>query len=252
MNGKKIIIVIAILWIVVFSCREKSNDSLILRKVEVDSDYELDTLETFENDSILIVNVLKLGALGKFSIALGSIIRFEDRDVVYEALDFSPFILSDEHVSKQKVELFGKTDWGWYNAVGDGTFKPLPYEEEYKLEIERQYPQPKYFVNSNNTGEYFVYEDGKLIRTINYGNILLKDTNVNFMKLDSKILELKDNCLIKKNNINVDEILLESQGLFFISKTGRGVLKKVQKKRIIELLNVIRLSREIPNSIEIR
>ena len=147
MNGKKIIIVIAILWIVVFSCREKSNDSLILRKVEVDSDYELDTLETFENDSILIVNVLKLGALGKFSIALGSIIRFEDRDVVYEALDFSPFILSDEHVSKQKVELFGKTDWGWYNAVGDGTFKPLPYEEEYKLEIERQYPQPKYFVN---------------------------------------------------------------------------------------------------------
>jgi hypothetical protein len=228
-----------------------SADTLVFKRIELAENIEIDTLERFHNDSLLFVNIVRNGHLGNFAVYCGFIRKFKSGSVIYQADDFEPFRASHNYIAQVDDDKLGIVNWGWFNIGDSGRLvESLPRDKEL-LDSLKLYYSPLYFVNANNRGDFFVYQQGNLKKTINYGNLILRDSSVDFYKFDSEVLKLEGGKLQKMRFSTPEEIFKNGKGLYFVAKPGLGIVRKFTKGAIIKTLLSYQTKSDCPKVVKI-
>lgn len=260
------------------------KDQLVVKKIEIAKNMQIDTVEQYHNDTLLLVKVnVFFGPYGDFKTYCGVIRNFGSESIVYCADDLTPFRTSREYVAEINKEYFGKRNWGWYNIDKHGEMKSLPNEDKIldslkalygvtdsnvfgdsspNVEMEiipndikvsdtaKKYPSSDYFVSSNDNGFFWVNKNGKSINSYNYGNIVLKDSTINFDTLSYGLYKIV-NSKLKMVSDNPNELYKKGEGIYYVPRPGIGVIRKYRIADIDSVLMSYHSLLDCPNTIRI-
>jgi hypothetical protein len=219
-----------------YSCNKLEDKQLQLKKINDISNFEIDTLEKCFNDSFYIINIIEKGFKGNIKINCGFIVKSKDSYVIYKVINIQEYRISKNQISAIDKSYYGKSNWGWFNIDSAGRILRLPNEEFILDSLNIIYLKKGLYVNSNSTGEFFVYKDGKIIEEMNYGNFLFRNKIIEFNNLENITYRIENNSLktISKNSdYNVEKF---PPGIYFISKPGLGVKNSYSKLWIFKNL----------------
>jgi hypothetical protein len=225
----KLILVIALLYFVGHYFYFKNY--LVLNRSEFSGVTEIDTLEAYPEKGLYILGLVRPGLLGNFSYDLGitktntynpsKIIKYE---VDKERQSFS---IGKDYIAL--VEGWSYDKYGWFHIKNGKIMETLPSITKLEDSIKLSKAE-KAFINHIN-GYINLFINGKVVESFNYGNLILQN-KINFDSLDYHIYTLSQNRLIKTSN-NPNDLLKQSDGLYFIPKPGYGVISKYSKREIL-------------------
>ena len=247
MNTNARIIVSTIILLLLMSCNTNNNRFLRLERIEENNTVEFDTIEKCFNDSFYIINVIEKGYLGNFSINCGVIIKTNNKHIVYKILDINEFRVSTNYISKIDERYFGQSNWGWFYLDENRKLLPLPYENQLLDSLKSKFKDPNFFVNCNNTGEFYIYKNGKIDSVINYGNLIFKNQKIDYYKLENVILFEENGEL--KLIYGKSELNQLKKGLYFIAKPGLSTLISFSKKKLFMFINSKSFIKNFPDEI---
>ena len=225
-----------------------SRKKLCLKKIVSNSKIELDTIERYNNDSLLLVSINKYGFLGNFSTHCGFVRKTLNGIVIYELIDFDRFVLSKEYIANQTSRFENQRNWGWF-TLENHKFTNLPEFDKLFDSLKHEYSR-NYFVTHNDYGIFTIFDNGALIKQYNYGNIILKDSTINFNELPFGLYKIVNNTLCYTSK-NPDSIFKIKSGTYFVSKPGFGLEKKIMKKEVSKILMSYSTISDCPEKINI-
>lgn len=224
-----------IILFLLFNCNN-NEDFLKFQRITNFRNIEIDTIEKCFKDSFYVINIIKKGFLGNFEICCGFVLNINDTSFIYEAIDLNEFRISKNFIAKIESNYFGKENWGWFCFDDNGNKSSLPNESFLLDSLKEVYEKNNYFVNSNNTGEFFIYKEGKVVNILNYGDLIINDNKIEFDKLENMIYKIDGKELKSIKFTNNLEFSNLKGGTFFIAKPGLGVKQRYSKYEIFQTL----------------
>jgi hypothetical protein len=226
-----------------------NNDTLLLKKTELPEHYEIDTLEQYPKQGIQIINLVNVGAMGHFSVHLA---------VVKNLVGSSKIIYELEE---------GRDEWGRLSKDYIAFVKPSTNHGWFLIEngiIKNQLPGMGKIVDTlkghlskdetirESDGYIFVYENGKIISELNYGNLLNdKLRKINFDSLNYGLYKFNGDSLVTIST-ETNDIKLQTNGLFYVPTPGFDVIRKYRKKDVLKLVDSAAELSPIPYEISVK
>ncbi|MBV4359028.1 hypothetical protein [Pinibacter aurantiacus] len=252
-TNRTIFIALVFLLVIVASC--KDNRNLWLTKTKINTQkvaegvIEIDTLDVAPEKGIYIVNVVEYGALGKFSL----------RNVIIKQLRNGQSLeyLIEKHsncllrISKEYLAFVDESEnkgWGWYYVKGNQISNSLPKSQQL-IDSLKLLPENKDFYIGESNGIFFFNKNGRRIKSINYGNLVTKIASLDFESLDYKLYKLVAGD-IEAISANGNDLLKQSDGIYFIPSPGYKVVAKFNKMKIYGVVDSISQLSNPPENIE--
>lgn len=232
-----------------FNCQRTIPEPLILRKIEFNKNIEIDTIGSYLNDSILLVQIVDFqNSVDNFKTDCGFIRKFESTSIIYKIENFSPFRISNEFIAQVSSEYATKVNWGWFYINKNGFFDTLPNQNAIYDSLTSQFSND-YFTNYNENGDFWVLKNGITVKEYNYGNIIMKDSSIAFENIPFGLYKMQINKLekISEDPININK---NEEGLYFVPRPGLGVIRKYKIFNIIDLLKSYPTFSKCPGVIE--
>jgi len=195
---------------------------------------EIDTVEAFPERGIFLLNLIHNYTFGRFSTnyavikdrgAKGKILYVLDNPRRQEGR------VSSRYISYVKPN--GKVNWGWFRIENGNLVDNIPGMDKILDSIRSASPKESSIKEIN--GYISIYMDGKSIRKINYGQLIVGNERPEFDSLEYGLYQLNDKTLQVKSN-NPDDLFRQSSGTYFIPPPGYGVVDRYDK---IALLNTV-------------
>jgi hypothetical protein len=116
-----------------------------------------------------------------------------------------------------------------------------------KIEDSLKKENKDYFIQESG-GYFLFYRNGHLIKSLNYGNVVLKNRKTNFDSLDYNLYKLDGDSLtvISKNG---NDLFKQGNGIYFLPKPGYGVKRMYSKKEILRFLDSVSRTSSPPTRI---
>jgi hypothetical protein len=241
-------LIICVLSAIIYLLFFLNNNKLELFKTEMPKGVEVDTIEIDKKHGIILIDVTKWKALGKFDNYSVIIKKRENgSDLNYKIRSKNAGLrFSREYIALVKEP--EKAFWGWY-LIRNGKLKnQLPGIDKFIDSIKSNYPKD-FFISETN-GYISVIEKGHEIREINYGNLITKSTRLNFDSLPYALYKL-DNDTILIVSKNPEQIYNQANGVFFVPQPGFGVINRYKKERVYEIVDSISKLKDCPGEIHI-
>lgn len=245
----KLFFVVMINLFFLTTCTFIDKSTLILHRIELKKNAKIDTISSYYNDSLLLVNINTFSALGNFTSHCGYIRKFGSERVIYEAVNFTPFRVSSNYLVQILPDYFDKLNFGWFAVGSNGIIRELPHEKEILDSIKLIYPSD-YFVTTNHYGFFTVYKNANIVIQFNYGNIVLNDKDINFNKFEFGLYKISNNRLLRVSD-SPDNLLKRGAGLYFVPQPGLGVKRKFLKSSISNSLMSYSTLSDCPQNVRI-
>jgi hypothetical protein len=241
------LILICCCQITIFGC--SGSNTLVLKKVIIDPHADKDTLRQYPEKGLLILDVMGDGHLGNFSnnfiitksirgsAAIGYQMESDRNEEIRFSKDYIAFVKKDSLSSS-----------GWFQVKDGKITTSLPNINSITDSLKRQYP--KNYFEKDFSGYINFLTNGKIIRMINYGNIVTKFKKLNFDSLDYKLYKLSGDSLIVVSN-NPNDMNLQKSGVFFIPPPGFKVIRKFSQALVIAKVTSALNMADPPNEIKI-
>src|SRR5436189_2979398 len=224
----------------------KSN--LVLKASNFSGVDEIDTLEAYPDKGLYILGLVRHKALGHFSYDLGITkqdISNPKHSVKYEIENTNKaFRLSKDYIAF--IKSFGVTNYGWFYIKAGKIMPILPSIEKFEDSIKTNVFKDVFIKDKN--GYINLYVKGKIIKTYNYGNLILKDSITNFDSLEYKLYKITNNKLVTISS-DVDDLFQQKEGTFFIPLPGHGVINKYNKGEILDYIDSVFTLGHLPKKI---
>lgn len=220
-------------FFILFSCTEINENELLFKKVDLNRDNRIviDTIKIIEDRDIAMLLVKKYWGIDDFTpyltIAKGNNLSYEIQNKGKYGLK-----LSDEYLAF--VDGYGFDNSGWFSRKGSKFSKLNKIDSLLdSLRIINQ----EYFIRECN-GIITFFQSGDIKKTMNYGDFILTDQDVNIDRLAYGLYEYKDGAL---NIISDDGNDIEKQidGIFYIPSPGYGVITKFKVEEIINAVDSV-------------
>jgi hypothetical protein len=219
---------------------------LTLKKISLPANSEVDTLEMNRAQDLCILGVTEDKIFDNFDHYYAvSRISTNTRASVYKVLDngYSQRISKDYIANVNKNE----SSWGWFNIINGHRVDSLPRAAKILDSLKSVYPRDLYITKAN--GYFLIYDQGKVVTTLNYGNLILGNNEINYDSLNYGLYKLSSNGIAMVSNKGND---LEDQknGLFYIPLPGYGLLQKFSKQEIYRKVDSVYTLGDLPDKIE--
>ena len=238
------IIVASFFVILICGCKRKQ---LILREKKILSNARIDTIESYANGNIYLLGVTENHAFGKFDYyyAMSTTSLFTDDSIVYEIekTNYSGRIGKDFIALVAKGEI---ANWGWFN-LENGKIKGLPHAN--RISDSLRLINNEYFLRETN-GYFSFYQNGKVVKEMNYGDFVTKYENINFNELDYGLYKLIGDSLVAVSK-DGNDLLKQKTGVFFVPLPGYDVKQLFEKSKIIHVVDSISKLQRNPRIIEL-
>lgn len=228
-------------------CTNSNTGSLNLKKTDLPKGENNQSKLQFKKENICIVESNRFYGIDDFEKSYFVVKSKDGIQIAYKILNSynnSNVVISKDYLAFVKPNN-GYENFGWFN-IKDGKGVELP---KLKYITDRlKVKNKQYFIREIN-GDIEFLQNGKLKRRINYGNFILKKTNLD--SLEYGLYKFKDGNLFLISN---DGNKLESMkdGIFYIPSPGVGVLHKYRIKRIIGLIDSISNMVDLPEIIKLK
>ena len=226
----------------------KDNESLYLKlKIDSKNNEISDTLGYWPQHKILLSEGREYGFLGEFSTNYLFIKEKSNERLIYKVENISNKI--DIVVSKDYfafVEPYADyKNYGWF-FLEKGKAGKLPFLDNFMDSLKSVYSS--YFIKEIN-GYIELYQNGKIEKTLNYGNFFLKDKNLDSLEYGLYKIGTNRITLLSENG---NELNKQQDGLFFVPSPGYGVIAKYAIKDIIQTIDSISNLENPPKNIRIK
>lgn len=195
--------------------------------------------------NILILYVSEPKALGYSHDYLAFVKKTINSDyLIYKISNLNDGI----RIAREKIYSVNGFDpffWGWFNKDSKVKDSFIPLSENLSDSINKSYFN-KVTISEIN-GYFHVYENGKQINIINYGNLVTDDKLTDFDILDHKLYKLEGKKL-KKVSDNPNDFESAKDGLYFIPPPGYGILASFEISDIIKHISSVNNCEDAPDS----
>ncbi len=222
---------------------------LILKKSSFSKVTEIDTIESYPERGIYILGLVRPGFLGKFSYNL-AITKCDNKNpdhlTQYEIeKNRRMFRVSNEFISF----VSDNSSWGWF-YISKGKFQDsLPGMNFFRDSLRSVYGKDIFVRKSN--GFIDLFKNGKIIKSLNYGNLISKNKNLNFDNIKYDLYKLIEDSVTLFSG-NIDDIFKQKEGIYFIPSPGYGLIKKFNKKEILDAVDSIFINNSNSNKIRFK
>ncbi len=219
------------------------NENLVLNKCDIGKWSEKDTVQTIGD--LRIIKTIENGRMGDFA-TIYTICK--ENGPCYK-LSYEKRL--GIRFSKKYIAFtqdYGNTNWGWFNLENGRKIPDLPGIDVVLDSLKFRYSDKAYFFRVTN-GFIDIFDDGRLIETINYGAYLPGLDKVNFDSLDYGVYKLEKTRLLNISE-NVDSIFTNhGTGLFFIPQPGYGITAKFDIKKILTAIDSVSKLKHSPDKL---
>jgi hypothetical protein len=248
-SKKKIVFLFSsIVLIVLISLFFGENKSRFnFHKFEIPNLASVDTIEVVKGRDICILGISVPRLLDNFDyyVVINKSTKGKS-DILYK-IDGKK---SRIRVSKDyfAIVTFPESKWGWF-CIKEGKIEnKLPNINRFKDSLKKQYSDSSFIQDSD--GYIRIYLNGKVIKSVNYGNLATRLKELNFDSLDYHVYKLQGDSLIVALD-STDSLFNQMNGVFFIPSPGYGVIKKCRKIDVFRVIDSVSVLKEQPNEISI-
>ena len=227
----------------IISCNANS-DSLYFKKSDIDKNQltnktiEIDTIEAIPQRGLYFVDIITNGALGHFSMQYAVIKNISPtEDLLYKIEKRKDEVerLSKDYVAK--IIWAEYKGWGWFYLQKGKIVDSLPRTMSI-IDSLKSIPSNKDFYIGESNGSFSFYIDNKRVKSINYGNLISKNMNLDFDSLDYGLYKLY-NGILKIISNNGNDLLKQQDGIYFVPKPGFVIASKFDKKEIYNAIDSV-------------
>jgi len=242
-------IVCILLALTTITCKQSGQPELQLKRSGFKGVDEIDTIEAYPERGLYILQVIRNGTLGRFStqLAFEKLNQAKGEKLRYELAEQSDYRVSKDFISLVDTKL-GELNWGWFQVLNGKVIERLPGAE--KIHDSLKEANRQYFIGEK--GGYFIfYDNGRRIKTLNYGNFITRHRDLSFDSLDYKLYKVAGDSLIiaaKSGN----DLFTQKDGVYFIPSPGYNVKTMHSKVAILNLIDSVSRSSSPPNRLFIK
>jgi len=241
-------IIFCLIAFVVTSCTNRNQD-LILSIDEIAKTNEVDTIEAYPERGLYIVNIINNRAFGHFSMNYALIKVNKSNMIVYKMKEGRG---EEGRVSKDFIAFVKSSNslnWGWF-SIQDGKIQTeLPKIRQILDSLKLISPKNAFIKEANGYISFLV--DGKLVKSLNYGECVTTHRNLNFDTLTYKLYKL-DNDSLSPISDNGDDLFSQERGVFFIPSPGYGVIRRFHKLDVIAKFDSASKLQPPPSTIKVK
>ncbi|RYF84805.1 MAG: hypothetical protein EON98_08215 [Chitinophagaceae bacterium] len=194
----------------------------------------MDTLESIPSRKIRLLGVKDMKPFGKYDYFFVIVKSVDKGDLYYKIKGGNYPKVTKEYIAFTKA--YPENQWGWFFRQNFKTEEVLPGIHNIADSLKKIVPS-SYFIQHSN-GRINLYQNDTLRKVINYGNIVTALKQFDFESLPHKLYKLQRDSIVQISE-DPDDLFNEPNGLFFIPAPGFGVLKKIRKDRIYDLIDSV-------------
>ena len=216
------------------------DSKLTLTMTNLSKADEIDTIE--KNGNIIFINEIHHLFIDDFTIDRKVILSNVDgKNIVYNLNEKKneTLYITDKYLAF--VKHGEESQAGWFEVTNGKILPELNNSNSISDSLRNS--NKDLFIRDMN-GIFYCYKMGKLVKQINYGNLII-DSTFNYMNLELNLYRLQNGSLRKISN-NPDDLFKQKTGLFYIPPPGYGVLRIYNKKKILEKLDSISKLKTLP------
>lgn len=248
MNIKNIIF---IFWgcLICFSCNKSDSESIYLRQIDLDNENRARTqiIEDFQDKEIKLMKLDRFYGIDDFKTNYIFIKEKANSRLIYQIENISnkaDIVISKDYFAF--VEPYdGYKNFGWF-FLENGKKSKLPYLDNFIDSLKDIYSH--YFIKEIN-GYVELYKEGKIEKTLNYGNFIIKEQNLDSLKYGLYQVDNNHVTLLSKNG---NDLKNQQDGLFFVPSPGYGVIAKYHIKDMVNSIDSISNLKNPPKNIRIK
>lgn len=216
--------------VLLISC--KNHQTITLTKNSIDNNTQIsaiDTIETNLEKGVSLIRVKINYPLAEFDSYCYIVAKVKNSDDLSYKIEINHPDISVNYISETKIP--PESQWGWF-FINKGKFiESLPNIDKILDSLKKTNPKP-YFVSEKN-GHIPFYINGKVIKSLNYGDFVTKYKGLSFDSLDYKLYKLEADTL-RVISSDGNDLLNQKDGIYFIPKPGFGVIGKFNKQEIFD------------------
>jgi hypothetical protein len=226
------------------SCK---NSTLTLKKISLPADSEVDTLEMNKLQDLCILGVTENKWFDSFDYYYAvSRISTNTRASVYRVLENG----NSQRISKDYIAIVEKDEssWGWFNIINGRRVDSLPRGSKILDSLKSVYPRDLFIQEAN--GYFLIRKQGKVVTSLDYGNLILGNHEVKFDSLNYGLYKLSSNGIEVVSN-NGNDLEYQKNGVFFVPLPGYGSIQKFSKQEIYRKVDSVYTLGDLPDKIEV-
>jgi len=217
-------------FIASFCCCSR-KDKFVFEKIDFNKEIKGDTIGRYLPGNVILLKVRDYGYLDEFQNQFLLIKKVNGRDILTYKIAGGDF---DVRVLDNNIYIVDENDksFGWFYIRNNQLLPKLPKIDSVTAVIENNHKSN--FVRMDQ-GIFSIFEKGKVINKLNYGNFLLR-SEFDFDALQIGAYKIVDNRLIK---ISSDSrgFLRQGDGLYYVSYPGYNINKIYNLAKISDLLD---------------
>lgn len=235
--------VVAIYWFIKFDANK-----LELFRIEIPKGTNIDTIEMGENGDIRIINIVVSKPLGKFKTMIAIVKKMNNGNELIYQIDNKRNVIRFSRDYIAIVSEYGKVNWGWFFIKDGKIVNRLPGIDKILDSIKRNSLNTAHLNQVN--GNIQVSVGGKISKSINYGNLVTKYSELTFNDLPYALYKYHADSIVICSK-NPQSMIKEKNGLFFIPPPGIGVLYKYNKHAIFNIIDSVSRLSTVPDKIHV-
>jgi hypothetical protein len=237
--------ILAILFL--FSHVSCKYSTLTLEKISLPANSKVDTLEMNWAQNLCILGVTEDKLFDSFDFYYAvSRISTNKRGLVYRVLKNG----NSQRISKDYIANVNKDEssWGWFNIIDGRRVDSLPWGARILDSLKSVYPRDLFIKESN--GFFSIYDQGKVVTSLNYGNLIFGNHEINYDSLKYGLYKLSSNGIEVVSN-NGNDLEYQKNGVFYIPLPGYGLIQKFSKQEIYRKVDSVYTLGDLPDKIEV-
>lgn len=236
------------LCIVLQACSNRAH-VLRLNRKQLEPLAEIDTIESYANRGLYLINIIHNYTFGRFSTKYAIL---KDRgnlaSIVYEVAEpkEEEGRISPNYVAFVKAG--NKVNWDWF-SVGNGKLvDTLPGMAAILDSIKKTIGNDEVLREIN--GYVSVYRSGKPIRQLDYGQLVTRRMDGRYDSLEPHLYQLLQDSL-RLISVVADDIFKQKSGIYFIPAPGYGLVDKYDKRALLKMIDSVSALPEPPSTLTI-
>ena len=223
--------------------------TLTLRLAPIEDRVIIDTVESFHEGRVLLVNLVHHYGIDQMDMHLAVLCKGMDKEqLVYH---FPTFRGLDARVTGRYIAWVKRANgdnWGWYWIQHGQLLDTLPGMRRIVDSMQRAAGSDVLIREENGT--ITELSNSQVLQEFDYSKFVVTTGAVSVDSLLPGLYQLQAGALVKQS-ANADDLFKQRSGLYYVPSPGCGLVKKFDKQRLFKLIDSSSLLANPPSSISI-
>lgn len=210
-----------------------NEHDFVLEELAITKNMTIDTLENYSPNNVSLVLIKDNGSLGEFKKRFAFVKRVDHSPPIVYEIKGGIIRITIESIAL--VNTNEKANFGWFPIVNGKILGEIPDINDVLTKVKSE--NQNNFIQENN-GIFTLFNNGKIVKEINYGNFLPNYENYDFDSLGYGVYCLKESGLHKVSD-DGNKLFEQNNGLYYIPSPGYGLVSMRSKERILSIIDSI-------------